>query len=275
MKLSRLGDYRRLNGLICATAAIITGIIYLHIGGAPLRYSIVNFIALAIGAFLLFLIDPLKWRRQISDGLVVFIGLTLIIVAIWGISMHGVHRWLAIGSFTSEPGLVLLPLAALLFARRQNVFSTGGIILLAVAACVQPDRSMAGALCAGLLAMLPVKRNGFIIAACCVAIVAFGITLYLPDSVPPVPFVEGVFISAFTLNPLLGTIIVITTALTLMPAVAGLIKWDEQKGVYISFIAIWLTLFIAAAIGNYPTPLAGYGCSAIIGYLLSVTCLPR
>jgi hypothetical protein len=30
----------------------------------------------------------------------------------------------------------------------------------------------------------------------------------------------------------------------------------------------------AAALGNYPTPLVGYGGSAVLGYLLSVALLP-
>jgi hypothetical protein len=31
---------------------------------------------------------------------------------------------------------------------------------------------------------------------------------------------------------------------------------------------------LAAALGNYPTPLVGYGGSAVLGYLLSVALLP-
>ena len=43
-----------------------------------------------------------------------------------------------------------------------------------------------------------------------------------------------------------------------------------------AFVALWATAIAAAAIGNYPTPLVGYGASAIIGYLLGLAPLaPR
>jgi hypothetical protein len=40
------------------------------------------------------------------------------------------------------------------------------------------------------------------------------------------------------------------------------------------FGAVWLAVIVAAALGNYPTPLVGYGGSAILGYLLSLLYLP-
>ena len=40
------------------------------------------------------------------------------------------------------------------------------------------------------------------------------------------------------------------------------------------FGAIWAAVVLAAALGNYPTPLVGYGGSAIVGYLLSLMAFP-
>ena len=36
-----------------------------------------------------------------------------------------------------------------------------------------------------------------------------------------------------------------------------------------SFGIAWLAVAVFAIIGNYPTPLVGYGSSAILGYFLS------
>ena len=36
------------------------------------------------------------------------------------------------------------------------------------------------------------------------------------------------------------------------------------------FASSWLTLIVVAAMGAYPTPIVGYGASAIIGYFLSL-----
>ena len=43
---------------------------------------------------------------------------------------------------------------------------------------------------------------------------------------------------------------------------------------YAAFGAVWLAVILAAALGNYPTPLVGYSGSAILGYLLSLLGLP-
>jgi len=40
------------------------------------------------------------------------------------------------------------------------------------------------------------------------------------------------------------------------------------------FGVAWLGMVVAAALGNYPTPLVGYGGSAILGYALSLSFLP-
>ena len=38
----------------------------------------------------------------------------------------------------------------------------------------------------------------------------------------------------------------------------------------LAFGAVWVAMIVAAAAGNYPTPLVGFGGSAIVGYLLSI-----
>jgi hypothetical protein len=51
---------------------------------------------------------------------------------------------------------------------------------------------------------------------------------------------------------------------------------DANRPTYAVFGAVWLATVAAAALGAYPTPLVGYGGSAILGYLLGVTVLaPR
>jgi hypothetical protein len=37
--------------------------------------------------------------------------------------------------------------------------------------------------------------------------------------------------------------------------------------------SVWLTAIVAAALGNYPTPVVGYGGRAIIGYVLALAAL--
>lgn len=41
------------------------------------------------------------------------------------------------------------------------------------------------------------------------------------------------------------------------------------------FGATWLSISVAAMVGAYPAPLVGYGGSAILGYLLAASLLPK
>jgi hypothetical protein len=59
------------------------------------------------------------------------------------------------------------------------------------------------------------------------------------------------------------------------PAWIGYRRDRASAAPWLVFGAIWLGVIVAAALGNYPTPLVGYGGSAIIGYVLSLAALPR
>ena len=60
----------------------------------------------------------------------------------------------------------------------------------------------------------------------------------------------------------------------IVPAIAG--RWMDpgNREVHAVFGAVWLGVVVAAALGNYPTPLVGYGGSAILGYVLSLSLMP-
>jgi hypothetical protein len=59
----------------------------------------------------------------------------------------------------------------------------------------------------------------------------------------------------------------------LVPAIIGWRTNPAGRLPAAVFGAVWLAIILAAALGNYPTPVVGYGSSAIIGYLLSLTAL--
>ena len=40
------------------------------------------------------------------------------------------------------------------------------------------------------------------------------------------------------------------------------------------FGVVWLGTVVAAALGNYPTPVVGYGGSAILGYSMCLSLIP-
>jgi hypothetical protein len=170
--------------------------------------------------------------------------------------------------------LVLLPAMLVAFARRRDTLSTLGVIVGAVALALQPDRAMAGVLAAAL-AVLAVRRpDRWVVSALGFAAAGFAVTLLRPDTLPAVPYVDRILRTAFEVHPLAGLAVVGGALLLAVPAIAGR-KLHSRNGDSCSvFGMVWLAVVLAAALGNYPTPLVGYGGSAVLGYLLSLAFLP-
>jgi hypothetical protein len=96
----------------------------------------------------------------------------------------------------------------------------------------------------------------------------------MPDLVPATPFVDRVLHTAFEVHPIAGAAVAAGAASLVVPALAGLWKGDGDRGALLAFGACWSAIVAAAALGDYPTPLVGYGGSAVLGYLLSASLLP-
>lgn len=256
-------------GALAATGATGLGVLVMASAGAPKTYLIINLAALVIGLALLTLLQ----RNRPNDAYAGWLGLAaaagLLATALLGTTIDGATRWVRIGVVSLQPSLVLLPLLIMAFARVRDAKTTVSMLVAAVALAIQPDRAMAGALVAGLAALAVTVRDRQVLLTLAAALCGFAVTLLRPDTLPPTPFVEQVYASAFAFSALAGLAILAGSALLLLPMLA----LDRPKAV--PFAAVWLAILAAAVIGNYPTPLLGYGGSGILGYLLCLATLPR
>lgn len=263
-------------GALCAIAATILGLIYMAVAGAPMMYLGMNFGALIIGLALL----GVSTRASIcsthgaSFG-VLFLAVLLLATSMFGRTVEGATRWVAVGPLFVQTSLLLLPTIILGFARVRTFVATIGVLIAAIALALQPDRAMAGVLAAGLAALALQGFDRFIGIALSGATAAFVFTLIRPDALPAVPFVEQVYYTAFDVGILAGAAVLLGSVTLLIPAFLGWRATGTERSTAVVFGAIWLAVMLAAALGNYPTPVVGYGSSAIIGYLLSVAALPR
>jgi hypothetical protein len=257
----------RLLGLICGAGAVAAGSAYMLAAGAPARYPLVNLAALAIGglAWLVFTRTPrrrLDWAGFATLALAMPIALT----AAFGLAVDGASRWVSVGP---------LNLQVVLYARQPDAIGTTGMVVAALALAAQPDRGMAGVLSIALAAFLCAARSRHTVTAMAAAVLGFGWTLLKPDTLPAMPFVDRVFYTAFDVHPLAGLAVVIGAVALVMPAVAGMLRGGGERPALLAFGGCWFGVVIAAALDNYPTPLVGYGGSAVLGYLFSVALLPR
>ena len=265
----------RATGIACAIAAVSCGLVYLALADAPLTYMLVNAGALVAGLALLAL-----WRfagehdRGLPGVVVLAMASVLLATALLGEPVDGAARWLRLGGFFVQPSLILLPMMILGFARRRDRLGAAGMIVAAAALALQPDRAMAAMLAAGLGLIAIMRPSWLVIAAFAASLVGSGVTIARADTLPAVPFVEQVLYSSFEVHILAGTAALAGSLLLLIPALLGRGGHADRRAACFVFGMVWLSAILAAALGNYPTPVVGYGASAIIGYVLSLAMLP-
>jgi hypothetical protein len=265
----------RLLGLLCGVLAVGMGMAYMVAAGAPPRYLIVNLAALILGGALWLAlartaVSPLAKASHATLALAA----ALLLTALFGAAADGATRWVSVGPLNLQVSLIVIPLMLVLYARRPDAAGTVAIIAAAAALALQPDRAMAGVLAAGLVALVVAQPARLALIAAAASLLAFAATLLTPDGLPAVPFVDRILYTAFDVHLLAGVAVLIGAAALVAPAVTGLVRGMDERPALCAFAACWSAVIAAAALGNYPTPLVGYGGSAVLGYLLSVALLP-
>ena len=270
------GDWRspRAIGVVCASAATGLGLVYMAAAGAPTIYLAVNALALVMGITVLALMQFSRPAPRLPGGMALVFGGLLLATALFGTPADGASRWVRIGGLSLQISLILLPAMLVAFARSRDLLTTTGVILAAVALALQPDRAMAGAMVAALAVLCVYRQDRWVVSALLVAAVGFAITVIRPDSLPAVPYVDQILYTAFEVHAMAGIAVVGGALLLMVPALAGQRFDPENREVHAVFGAVWFSIVAAAALGNYPTPLVGYGGSAILGYALSLSFLP-
>lgn len=249
--------------------ACLIGLAYLRISGAPLTMMFVNGAAMLIAVLLAI---ALTLSVRITDNFVTVIAvigaLSLLGTATFGYPVEAARRWILLGPFFIQTSLILLPLVALSFARIQNFWTTLAVIMAGFAVAMQPDRAMAAMLFVAAAVICWMRPGRLTFSASIFCAFGFLATLFLPDRLSAVPFVDYILWTAFDVNIMVGLLLWIG-CLTLVCPILFIPK-NERTVLHYTFAACWLTLITASAMGAYPTPIVGYGASAIIGYFLSL-----
>jgi hypothetical protein len=262
-------------GIACALAATALGIAYLVAAGAPARDPLGNAAAVLLGIVALGGLGGARVQARVHSGpLLLALGSCLLATALAGASAQGVSRWIWIGPLSVQVSLVVLPAMVVAFARGPTSLGSVGMGVAAVALALQHDRAMAGTLALGLAILTIARPRPASVGALIVALAAFAVALARPDDLPAVPFVDRILFTSFDVHPLAGAAVLLGALLLLVPSILGRRDDPVPGNARWVFGAVWLGCIVSAALGNYPTPVVGYGGSAILGYLLSLSCLP-
>lgn len=263
-------------GIASAIGAVILGLGYMATAGAPTRYLGVNAAALMIGLTVLALFGRTEAASQRwTAGAIVAMASALLATAVLGSEVEGAARWVNLGGLAIQPSLILLPVMLVAFARTRDVLATAGIVAAAGAMVLQPDRAMAGMLALCLAALAVIRRDRHVVVALAASVAGFAATLARADTLPAAPYVDQILYSSFDVHAGAGLAVWGGLVLLLIPAIVGWSRDAEHRATYAALGTVWLAAIIAAALGNYPTPIVGYGGSAIIGYALSLAALPK
>lgn len=259
-------------GVAGGCAAVFLGLAYLAIAGAPPRMLLMNAVALAIGiAALMVVRRASRLDGRWANALLPVLALCVLAAALFGQSTGGVSRWVTVANVTVQPGLMFGPLLIVAFARDPRPARAAALAILAMAAALQPDPALAAMLAFGAVTVAVLAPSLLAIGTVTAAICSVGLALAQPVELPAVPFVEGVYASALATSAGAFAVVLIGSALLLTPLAA--LRSTSRKAPVLAFAAAWWAIIAAAAFGNYPTPLLGYGGSAIVGYFLSVAML--
>jgi hypothetical protein len=261
-------------GLACAFVATCLGIFYLVAAGAPAKYLVVNAVAFLLGFVALGGITRAMPQGGRLPSLVLpLLGACLLATALLGGSAEQAARWMWIGPLSVQMSLVILPLMIVAFARHPDALGTVGIAAGAVALALQPDRAMSGVLVFAMAVLAMTCPGRPQILALLVALAGFAATLARPDTLPAVPYVDQILFTAFEVHVLAGAAVLLGSLVLLLPVIVGTVGDPAGHAIHLVFGATWLGCVAASALGSYPTPVVGYGGSAILGYLLSLASL--
>lgn len=263
-------------GAACAIGAVLLGLAYMMIAGAPLRYLAINAVALVIGLALAAVLGRAgaAGRPWTSAAIATMAG-ALLATALLGDKVEGATRWVQLGAMSVQPSLILLPWMLVIFSQTREALATIGIITVVGAMALQPDRAMAGMLALELGVLTIIYADRHVIAAFVTSLAGLAVTLVRADTLPAVRYVDQIVYSSFEIHTIVGIAVLGGLALLLVPAIAGWGRDPANRATYAAFGAVWFAAIVAAALGNYPTPVVGYGGSAIIGYMLSLLALPK
>ena len=253
----------RFPALLAIALPVLAGLAYMATGGAPPAYLIVNSGALALAALIVLIGLPQFARRACIIAGVVLLAL-FALPLLTGPSMNGIARWLPIGPFILHAGMLTIPALAVLAARDDRLGPPALAVALLIA-LVQPDFASAFALIGGAIGAYQVRSDwrfglvvigGFLIA----------IAAALHGELPAVPFVERITIDALRTGPVMAALLGLSlVAATLLMLFGTALPRIARYPIGLSLFGFWL----ASLISNYPTPLAGYGAAAIIGFALA------
>lgn len=266
----------RLVGAICATGAVGLGLLHATTAGSPWKHASLNVVALSVGLSAVFFCSRSFFAKFLTPRvIVVTLSIALAVSTFLWNAGDGAARWASLAGWWIQPSAILLPLVIVVFSRCQSAITVACVSVVALAIALQGDLAMAAAIAFGLATLFLYSKGFWAGLALSVSVLSLTLTFVRPAPVEPASHVDQALLSSFSLSPIVGVLVLIALFLLFVPSLIALYFDRSNKDLYMSFIAVWLTLVIFSVLAKDPTPVVGFGGSAIIGYVISLLALPE
>lgn len=263
----------------------LSGLAIMALYGSRPAMLLMNFGAMVIG----FVSGPGVSSAMISGAKrrpSIMVGAILILLALTFVDagLDGVHRWLRLGPLRLHPSalsipLLLLQLVLLLAERRwiATLLIFGLVMFFHVA---QPDAGQATALAVAGLVVAALRDQPIWsrITFAGVGILGAGAAWLRPDPLHGVPMVEDIVPEAFAMHAGVGIAAVVALALLPMSAFAfaRCFEVSHPARVYgFVLVAYFLASVVVVGVGEFPTPVLGFGASPMLGAIWGLAILSR
>jgi cell division protein FtsW (lipid II flippase) len=199
--------------------------------------------------------------------------LALVWTLMTGVTLEGARRWLALGPVQLHTASVVLPFAAWAFARGfedRRVAPIAAVLSFALLYQQDAASALAWALAVGAATLIARPRQAVPWAVVAVAGVLAYAAWVEPDTLPSVPYVEGLLPTAFAASPVLGALAGLLMFSLPVPFLLVAAGRPERRAEALALAALWAGWIASNLLGNYPAPVMGYGAAPILAWGLSL-----
>jgi cell division protein FtsW (lipid II flippase) len=202
---------------------------------------------------------------------ILLVTIVLLLLTFFDDGYQDVHRWISIGSFSLNIGLMVSPLILIQIHKIQNqTFATLVSLLAVLIFLFQPDTSLVTAFSVSA-AIILFRKNCSKTTKGLILISTIGASVfawYNLDNLPPVDYVEGILALAWQISVFFGISSVVS--LVLLPLPFFILANKENRTMAYSLGLYFSLIFLATLFGNFPVMVMGYGISPIVGYFIGL-----
>ena len=264
----------RLMTALQAAACLGVSLVAITVAGAGRNALVAQTLAAVIALGLALVVArfwrKVGWRYWL---LVAACALALVWTLMTGVTLEGARRWLAVGPVQLHTAFLALPLAVWAFARgfedrRVAPLAAG----LSFALLYQHDAASSLAWAFAIGAATLVQRTRQMVPWAVVAVAAvFAYAAWTePDTLPALPYVEGLLAANFATSPVVGALAAILMFSLPAPFVLVAASRPERRAEALALAALWAGWIFGNLFGNYPAPVLGYGAAPILAWGLSI-----